>query len=1629
MVNFAVSAQTAMEGAGTLTAKVTLSAVQPASVSVTFTRVGTATPGLDFTPPLSPLVIPANSLEAVLSIPIAPDTLPEPTETIQFTLTGAVGASLGTSLVHKITLMDDDGPYTYSRLGDVVPALTMSPAALQFPATQVGAQSASQAVTVTNPSGQPLRLDGFLLEGTDPGEFIAQTGSQLPILIPPLSTATLQVSMTPNAQGALAASMALRQTPHPHRPSSLKLGGVAYGPTGAEVLTNCGGSGYEAQNGAIFAADYGFGGLSSIVNAAPPGNIAATIDDALYANARTGSAFLYNFTLPNGGYRVKLRLAELDPSSYIGKRVFSVNSEGLAVVVDLDLTADAGVLTAHDVEFESTVADGALTLQFLASQGKALVNAIEVRSMAKLTAAPSSVSLLDALVGQTLSKPVTLSNLGLHPAKLTSLDIAHATGDSHDFYVDIGGQILSGSATNVSHPLNLTVAPGASLVATLVFQPDTHSVNQFSLTFAGDFVPSQIVSVSTSAGLGGDPYLHPVILVDETHVDYDANGVEDVLLDGSDSHTHEPLKSLTEWIWEENGQVLATQEIATVTLPVGAHDVKLTIKDDNTPKHQLSALDVFEVVAVDQVPGVLTAYYNAMGTGLTPIELLDLVPANADFAEVRAQLAVETGPAGTIGGSPFTANVMASAHAAFGVAQPDTYDFQALGGAATRVFVDGTLFTTPRFLAAGTHAIEVRWALEAMAQLPAKLEFSVGGGAFAPLPPESLVHDPRLVAPIIHSMPSVGSTVGGYQLVIDGFGFFPKNQITVHWGTTALTAAGFTKWSAKQIEFTVPAGTGVISVTVQSPQGTSKPRVFVYDPGGPPPILFSLGPVHGADQPTCAAWAPDGRLFVGQRTGHIKAFTFHPDYSLASSVTYPGVSALSNKEILGLAFSPYEAAGPLKLYVSHSSMYAQGGSSFSGPAPYPGRISVLTQPGFDSPVALVTGLPTSNHDHSVNGMEFDSNGDMLVPVGSNTNAGVKFPPMGDLPESPLSAAILRVELSNPAFDGAVQHVLTATGQPTNDQVFGEVSDVLPGSHVSVHASGLRNAYDLVLTTWGELFAADNGPNYGFGPASTGPNTDTGAGQPNEPDKLLRIEYAHYYGHANRARGRYVPSENVWHPYWQASSWDYTAALSPLPSSSNGIVEYRSTCFASQMRGNLLIQKWNDQALRVNLTGDKQSVISVTDLAPLTRSLDLLTGPGGALVGIDYTNNSVRIFLPQDVGATGLVATEITPWRAPLSGGTPFVIGGMNFGSALDTSVQVGGVPATVTSVTPTRIHGTIPAVAAPPSGLLDVVVSVGSLQTTIPAAFQYLPATPGLWPGSWSSLPNMPVQIGEVACGVIEGRLYLVGESSNKTLMRDPVTGVWVDNLAVRPFVGHHHAAEVHAGKWYLLGGLDSGQGKVQIYDPATNTWSLGADMPWAGGSVASCLINGKIYVSGGIVGNVTVDDCAVYDIATNTWTALAPMPPSKGRNHAASGTDGSKFWIFGGRGAGSGPGNFVANGFADVQVYDPQSNTWSASFDVGSSIPPMPNGRGGTGKAVFFKNAFYVFGGETFDGAGAVAGNVFDRVDVYNPTLQTWRLDKPMPTPRHGIFPVVVQGKIYVAGGGTVAGFSKSSVVEAFAK
>ncbi len=92
-------------------------------------------------------------------------------------------------------------------------------------------------------------------------------------------------------------------------------------------------------------------------------------------------------------------------------------------------------------------------------------------------------------------------------------------------------------------------------------------------------------------------------------------------------------------------------------------------------------------------------------------------------------------------------------------------------------------------------------------------------------------------------------------------------------------------------------------------------------------------------------------------------------------------------------------------------------------------------------------------------------------------------------------------------------------------------------------------------------------------------------------------------------------------------------------------------------------------------------------------------------------------------------------------------------------------------------------------------------------------------------------------------------------------------------------------GKLYSVAGKITGdihQRTLYIYNPATNVWSQGPDLPTSYPAVENPAVtsyNGKLYVFAGSTAAFTgaVANAAVYDPATNQWTMLASMATGRG--------------------------------------------------------------------------------------------------------------------------------------------------------
>jgi hypothetical protein len=127
----------------------------------------------------------------------------------------------------------------------------------------------------------------------------------------------------------------------------------------------------------------------------------------------------------------------------------------------------------------------------------------------------------------------------------------------------------------------------------------------------------------------------------------------------------------------------------------------------------------------------------------------------------------------------------------------------------------------------------------------------------------------------------------------------------------------------------------------------------------------------------------------------------------------------------------------------------------------------------------------------------------------------------------------------------------------------------------------------------------------------------------------------------------------------------------------------------------------------------------------------------------------------------------------------------------------------------------------------------------------------------------------------------------------DPATNSWSTGPSMS-VQRHHTAGAVINGKFYVASGRGPGaQLALEVYDPQTGNWSRLADAGVFRSGIAAAAVNGELYIFGGEEGGVH-KEVEVYNPATNSWRRIQPDWPIPRHGIWAS-VIGNKIYIPGG--------------------------------------------------------------------------------------------------------------------------------------
>lgn len=378
-------------------------------------------------------------------------------------------------------------------------------------------------------------------------------------------------------------------------------------------------------------------------------------------------------------------------------------------------------------------------------------------------------------------------------------------------------------------------------------------------------------------------------------------------------------------------------------------------------------------------------------------------------------------------------------------------------------------------------------------------------------------------------------------------------------------------------------------------------------------------------------FGPDGKLYVAEIDGTIKIFNAtrngKNDYSVQLDQTITSVKNVVNhdddgdvnngvKGRLVTGMHVTGTAGTPIIWVASSDPRQSGGpgSVDKNLDTNSGILHKLTKTGGGwQKQDVVRGLPRSEENHSQNGLAF-KNGKLIMMSGGFTNMGVPSENFVEISEYALSGAALEIDVNaigNGTYDLPTLDDEDRSGTNDANDPFGgndgkNQAKLVAGGPVGLYATGLRNAYDVVLTESGKLYTFDNGPNGGWGGT---PNAACGNGIDNggirTGDQLHLIEKGGYYGHPNPVRGNkgntfsngQSPVEIAANPEeceYKGPGAD--GSLTVLASSSNGMDEYTATNFAGAMNGDLIVASYGKDIHRIQLNGSGTNVTSKSVLA-------------------------------------------------------------------------------------------------------------------------------------------------------------------------------------------------------------------------------------------------------------------------------------------------------------------------------------------------------------------------------------------------------------------------------------------------
>jgi hypothetical protein len=284
-------------------------------------------------------------------------------------------------------------------------------------------------------------------------------------------------------------------------------------------------------------------------------------------------------------------------------------------------------------------------------------------------------------------------------------------------------------------------------------------------------------------------------------------------------------------------------------------------------------------------------------------------------------------------------------------------------------------------------------------------------------------------------------------------------------------------------------------------------------------------------------------------------------------------------------------------------------------------------------------------------------------------------------------------------------------------------------------------------------------------------------------------------------------------------------------------------------------------------------------------------------------------------------------------------------------------------------------------------------------------------PDGWTTLAEAPVALTEVDAAAFGGELWVVGGlAEDGAVVRlvqvyDPATDTWRQGPEL-PEPVHHAALVATEDALVLVGGY-----RTLRFDPVPDAWILtpgqqawvrGPDLPAARGAGAADFDGERIVYGGGIGPDGLADDVWALDLPDGGWRSIGQL--SVARDHLDAASDGAgTVWFLAGR------ENSLERNLATVDL---------VRGDEVTALGELPTARGGVAAFHLDDLGACLTGGEAPEAT-------FDEVECIDAQGAVTVLP-PLGQARHGHGADMIDGVVLVALGGPEPLLAVSSSLEA---